>query len=248
MAMIKSASEIMLMKEAGRIVAIAHQRVKAAISSGVSTLYLNQLVEDTILKLGGIPSFKGLYDYPYAATFSKNAVLVHGLPSEEMLKNGDIVSVDIGASYKGYHSDAAWTYAVGEISKSDQKLMQVCEGALMEGLKMAVAGNYVGDISHAIGEWIYTHGYVTALDHAGHGVGTSIHEEPIVPNFGPSKQGQRLEAGMTLAIEPVVLSLKAQVVTLDDGWSVKTCDNLNCAHVEHTVLIKKDGYEILTTQ
>ena len=189
------------MKKAGIIVALAHRAAQTVIQPGITTKKINEIVENTIRKHGGIPSFKGLYGFPAAACISVNSVMVHGVPDDTMLHDGDIVSVDIGACYQGYHGDSAWTYAVGNISEETKAFLRISEESLYEGLKMAKAGNHLTDISHAIGEYVFGHGFSLPRDYAGHGIGTSVHEDPTVPNFGPAGHGILLKEGMTLAIE-----------------------------------------------
>ncbi len=242
----KSPREIELMREAGRIVGLAHAAVTDFIKPGVTLNQVNQVVEETIIKHGATPSFKGLYDFPSAACISVNSTLVHGIPDDTKLKEGDIVSVDIGACYHGYHGDSAWTYGVGHIDEEAQKLLDVTKASLFEGLKYAKAGNHLTDISHAIGEYVYEHGYSIPRDYTGHGIGTQVHEDPIVPNFGPSGHGIVLKEGMTIAVEPMVHAGRPQTKVLADG-TVKTKDGSLAAHYEHTIVILKDGYEILTT-
>lgn len=243
----KSAREIELMEQAGEIVALAHVAAKQAIKPGLSTLELDRICEDVIIKHGATPSFKGLYGFPNACCISVNNVLVHGIPNKKtILKEGDIVSVDIGACYKGYHGDSAWTYPVGRISDDAKKLLEVSEQSLYEGLKFAKAGNHLTDISHAIETYIHKYGFSIPKDYTGHGVGTSVHEDPIVPNFGKAGQGVLLKKGMVLAIEPMVHAGRPETKVLDDDWTVVTADNSLAAHYEHTVVIYEDRCEILT--
>ncbi|WP_075876270.1 type I methionyl aminopeptidase [Merdibacter massiliensis] len=244
---LKTAGELQKMREAGRIVALAHECVHCNIRPGMTTKQLNALCEDVIVKAGAIPSFKGLYGFPAATCISVNSLLVHGIPDDTILKEGDIVSVDIGACYQGYHGDSAWTYAVGVIDEADQRLMQISEASLFEGLKYAKAGNRLTDISHAIGEFVFAHGYSIPRDYTGHGVGKNIHEDPAVPNFGPAGYGVILKPGMTIAVEPMVLAGRPQTRVLKDGWGVITKDGAKAAHYEHTIAITNNGYEILTT-
>lgn len=243
----KSKRELDYMREAGRIVALCHQAIKAAIRPGLSTNDLNKIVEDVIISNGATPSFKGHGGFPAAACVSVNEVVVHGIPGNRILKDGDIVSVDIGANYKGYHGDSAWTYAVGNISEEAKKLMEVAENSLYEGLKYAKAGNRLGDISNAIGNYIYSHGYSTPMDFSGHGIGTQLHEDPSVPNMGVAGRGVVLKEGMTLAIEPMVHIGKPQIKILADGWTSVTKDGSLAAHYEHTIVIRKEDCEIFTT-
>lgn len=243
---VKSSREIELMREAGRITALAHEEVKKVIQAGVTTLELDMLIEKVILAEGATPSFKGLYDFPNAACISVNEELVHGIPDKRVLKNGDIVSIDVGACYRGYHGDSAWTYPVGEISEEAWKLLQVTKDALFVGLKQVKAGNRLGDVSHAIGEYVFSFGFSVPADYTGHGIGSNVHEEPIIPNFGQAGIGALLKEGMTLAIEPMVHIGKPFTKVLDNKWTVVPKDGSLSAHFEHTVLVAKDGYEILT--
>ena len=243
----KSNQEIEYMRVAGKIVAMAHEAIKNKIIVGISTKELNKVVENVIVTNGATPSFKGLYGFPSAACISVNTVLVHGIPDDTILQDGDIVSVDIGACYHGYHGDSAWTYAVGDVNEDVKRLMNISEESLYEGLKQAKVGNHLTDISHAIGEFVYAHGYSVPRDLAGHGIGTSVHEDPTVPNFGPAGHGILLKEGMTLAIEPMVLAGRPQTRVANDGWAVVSKDNSLSAHYEHTIVITNDGYEILTT-
>ena len=213
----KADNELEYMREAGKIVALAHQAVKDAIKAGISTKQINEIVENVIMEHDAYPSFKNLYGFPAATCVSVNNVLVHGIPDDTVLQDGDIVSVDIGACYHGYHGDSAWTYAVGNVSKEVQTLLHISEESLYEGLKQAKAGNHLTDISHAIGEFVYRHGFSVPRDYAGHGIGTSVHEDPTVPNFGPAGHGILLKEGMTLAIEPMVLAGRPQTKVLADG-------------------------------
>ena len=244
---IKTPEELAKMREAGRIVALAHDAVRTSIRAGMTSRELNAICERVITEAGATPSFKGLYGFPAAACISINDLLVHGIPDDTVLKEGDIVSVDIGACFEGYHGDSAWTYAVGEISEADRRLLQVSEQALFEGLKYARAGNRLTDISHAIGEYVFAHGCSIPRDYTGHGVGREVHEDPAVPNFGPAGHGVLLKPGMTIAVEPMVIAGRPQTRTLKDGWGVVTRDGSRTAHFEHTVAIVNAGYEILTT-
>lgn len=244
---LKAPEEIAKMREAGRIVALAHEAVRTSIRPGMTSRELNAICERVITEAGATPSFKGLYGFPAAVCISKNDLLVHGIPDDTVLKEGDIVSVDIGACFEGYHGDSAWTYAVGAISEADRQLLQVTEEALFEGLKHARAGNRLTDISHAIGEYVFTRGFSIPRDYTGHGVGRDVHEDPAVPNFGPAGHGVLLKPGMTIAVEPMVIAGRPQTRTLKDGWGVVTRDGSRSAHFEHTVVIANDGYEILTT-
>lgn len=244
----KSEREIELMRRAGEIVALAHVAAKKAIKPGLSTWDLDKVCEDVIRANGATPSFKGLYGFPNACCISVNEELVHGIPSKKrLLKEGDIVTVDIGACYKGYHGDSAWSYPVGEISDDAKALMEATEQSLYEGLKLAKAGNRLGDVSNAIENYVHSKGFSVPRDYTGHGIGTSVHEDPNVPNFGKAGTGIRLKTGMCLAIEPMVHQGRPQTRTLDNDWTVVTKDGSLSAHFEHSVVIREDGCEILTT-
>ena len=243
----KSKREIELMRKAGEIVALAHRAVADAIRPGISTGELDLIVEKVIRDHQATPSFKGYNGFPAAICASVNEVLVHGFPSSYSLKEGDIISVDIGACYKGYHGDSAWTYAVGEVSEEAKHLMEVTKQSLYEGLKMVKAGVHLSDISNTIGEFVYSYGYSVPYEYTGHGIGANLHEDPAIPNYGPKGKGPILKAGMTLAIEPMVHRGKPFTKVLDDDWTVVTKDGSLAAHYEHTVLVTEEGYEILTT-
>ena len=243
----KSKREIDLMRKAGEIVALAHQAVAEVIRPGITTGELDRIVEKVIRDHQATPSFKGYNGFPAAICASVNEVLVHGFPSKYALKEGDIISVDIGACYKGYHGDSAWTYAVGEVSEEAKHLMEVTKQSLYEGLKMVKAGVHLSDISNTIGEYFYSYGYSVPYEYTGHGIGANLHEDPAIPNYGPKGKGPILKAGMTLAIEPMVHRGKPFTKVLDDDWTVVTKDGSLAAHYEHTVLVTEEGYEILTT-
>lgn len=245
---IKSPREIELMKQAGKIVALAHQEVKKHIRPGVTTYELDQIVEDTIRAHDAIPSFKGYGGFPGSACTSVNEQVVHGIPSKDVvLKNGDIISIDIGAEYEGYHGDSAWTYAVGTISDEAQKLLDVTKQSLFEGLKMARANNRLSDISNAIQTYAEGYGYSIVREFVGHGLGKQLHEDPQIPNYGPKGRGTLLKAGMTLAIEPMVNMGRKEVKVLSDNWTAVTRDKSLSAHFEHSILITEDECIILTT-
>ena len=244
---LRTTHEIELLREAGRIVAKTHQYLQEFIKPGITTKQLDKLAEDFIRSCGAIPSFKGLYGFPGSICISLNDMVIHGIPDGTVLKNGDIVKLDIGACYKGYHGDSAWTYKVGEITPEAAYLMEVTHDALFEGLKQAKPGNRVGDISAAIQEYVASHGCTSPYDYTGHGVGTSVHEDPNVPNYGRKGHGAKLKVGMVIAVEPMVHLGKADVYVIADGWGVKTLDKSLTAHYEHTIAITEYGYQILTT-
>ncbi len=243
----KSEREILLMKEAGRIVALAHQEIKKMIKPGVSTLDIDEAVEKIILEHDAKPSFKGYHGFPGSACTSLNDEVVHGIPSKKrVLKNGDILKVDIGANYKGYHGDSAWTYAVGDIKPKTQKLLEVTEAALFEGIKQAKVGNRLSDISHAIQSYTESHGFSVVREFVGHGIGKNLHEDPQLPNYGPKNKGPILKEGTVLAIEPMVNAGAFDVKLKADQWTAVTSDGSLSAHFEHTVLITKDEPVLLT--
>lgn len=249
MILIKSNREIELMKEAGRIVALAHRKIKEAIRPGISTLELDQIAEEIILANGATPSFKGYGGFTGSICASINNVVIHGIPSKKIiLKHGDIISIDIGACYKGYHGDSAMTHGVGEISEERQKLLKVTEEALYAGLELAKPSNRLSDISHAIEKYVLEHGFSVVKDFTGHGVGQKLHEDPMIPNYGPAGHGPILKPGMTLAIEPMVNVGKSEVVILDDDWTTVTKDGSDSAHFEHSIVITENGYTILTKE
>lgn len=242
----KSSSELELMREAGRIVALTHQELKKVIQPNVTTKELDAVAEKMIRQHGATPSFKGYGGFPGSICTSVNEELVHGIPSDRKLKDGDIISVDVGANFKGYHGDSAWTYAVGTISEEDLRLMEVTEESLYRGIAQAQPNARLSNISHAIQAYVEAEGFSIVREYVGHGVGTALHEDPQIPNFGPPGRGPRLKPGMVLAIEPMVNAGTRYVKTLADNWTVITQDKKNCVHYEHTIAITEDGYEILT--
>lgn len=242
----KDRREIELMKEAGRIVALVHHKLREVIVPGITTKQIDAICEKVIRENDATPSFLNLYGFPASVCTSINEVVVHGIPDDTKLKEGDIISVDVGACYKGYHGDSAWTYAVGKISDDAKKLMEVCEQSLYAGLEMVKPGNRLSDISHAVQVYLESHGCTTPLDYTGHGIGSKVHEDPAVPNYGAPGKGPRLKAGMTLAIEPMAHLGGCETEVMDDDWTVKTLDRSLAAHYEHTIVITDDGYEILT--
>lgn len=242
----KSEKELELMRIAGRIVAETHRLLAQSIRPGVTTAELDRIAEAYIREQGAVPSFKGYRGFPGSICVSVNEELVHGIPGSRVLKEGDIVSIDIGAQYEGYHGDSAWTYPVGNISETARKLLEVTEQSLYKGLAEAAPGVRLYTISHAIQTHIEQAGFSVVREYVGHGIGANLHEEPQIPNFGIPNRGPRLRAGMTLAIEPMVVEGERHVRTLDDQWTVVSVDGTLCAHFEHTIAITADGYEILT--
>lgn len=242
----KSAAELELMREAGRIVAETHLLLQKAIQPDITTKELDQIAEDFIRSQGAIPSFKGYNGFSGSICASVNDELVHGIPGQRKLKDGDIISIDIGAQYKGYHGDSAWTYGVGTISDTARKLLEVTERSLYAGIAEAKPDVRLYTISNAIQKCIEDDGFSVVREYVGHGIGTELHEEPQIPNYGPAGHGPRLKPGMVLAIEPMVNVGERYVRTLEDNWTVVTVDGTLCAHFEHTIAITADGYEILT--
>ncbi|MFH5186618.1 type I methionyl aminopeptidase [Paenibacillus sp. TAB 01] len=242
----KSAAELELMREAGRIVADTHRLLQKSIQPDITTKELDQIAENYIRSQGAIPSFKGYNGFSGSICASVNDELVHGIPSARKLKDGDIISLDIGAQYKGYHGDSAWTYGVGTISDTAKKLLEVTERSLYMGLAEAKPDARLFTISNAIQRCVEEEGFSIVREYVGHGIGTELHEEPQIPNYGPAGRGPRLKPGMVLAIEPMVNVGERYVKTLQDNWTVVTVDGTLCAHFEHTIAITPDGYEILT--
>ncbi len=244
---IKSADAIEKMRVANRIVALVHDEMKKRIAPGVSTAWLDEIAEDVIRSEGAVPSFKGYNGFPGSICTSVNEQIIHGIPSKEcVLKEGDIISVDVGAIWKGYHGDGARTFPVGNISEDAKRLIRVTRDSFFQGMEYAKEGNYLYQISAAIHKTAKAHGYGVVRDFVGHGIGTEMHEEPPIPNYKPIGRGPRLVAGMTLAIEPMINQGSASVRILDDGWTVVTKDGSLSAHYENTILITSGGYEILT--
>ena len=244
---IKSKSQIQKLKDAGKIVAETHQLLKEAIREGISTYDLDQMAEQYIRKCNAIPSFKGYGGFKGSICASINSVVVHGIPSKDtILKNGDIISIDIGALYNGYHGDSAKTHGVGDISEKDEELIAVTRQSFYEGFKKAVVGNRLSDISNAVQVYAEKYGISVIRDYVGHGVGENLHEDPQVPNYGKPGRGPRLQEGMVLAIEPMIATGTYKVKVLSDGWTAVTLDNKNEAHYEHTIAITAGEPELLT--
>lgn len=244
---IKNASELELMREAGRILATVHDELAKIIRPGISTYEIDQEGERLIRSFGCIPSFLNYEGYPASICVSVNEEVVHGIPSKKrFLKEGDIVSLDAGVIYKGYHSDAARTHAVGTISKEAADLIEVTKQSFFEGIKQAKPGNHLHDISAAIGAYAESFGYGVVRDLTGHGIGTHLHEDPMVPNYRQKNRGIELVPGMTLAIEPMINAGTHSVYWLDDDWTVVTDDGKLSAHYENTIVITEDGCDILS--
>lgn len=243
---LKRPSELEVMAEAAVINRGALERVAAAIAPGVSTAELNAIAEDAILKGGGKPAFKGYNGFPASLCTSVNDVVVHGIPDDRALSDGDIVSIDIGTFYRGYAADMANTYVVGTVSEEVQRLLDTTERSLWAGIEQARVGNRIGDVSAAIQGVVESEGFWVVREFVGHGIGRAFHEGPNLPNFGRAGTGPRLRPGLVLAIEPMVTQRRTSVKVLDDGWTAPTADGSLAAHFEHTVAITDDGPWVLT--
>lgn len=243
---LKSKREIELLKEAGHIVYLTHQYLRPHIKAGIKTKELDRLAEEFIRSKGATPSFKGYEGFPSTLCISINDEVVHGFPSDRVLQDCDIISIDIGACYKGYHGDSAWTYTVGEVSDDAKYLLEHTEKALYEGIKQAKVGNRIGDISYAVEKYATEHNLGVVKELVGHGVGTSVHESPDVPNYGTKGTGPKIRDGMVIAIEPMLTLGSPDIYIEDNDWTVKTEDSSLSAHFEHTIAITNEGVIILT--
>ena len=251
---IKSSREIELMREACKLTYLTHEEIKKHIKPGVSTKQLDKIAERFILEHGGIPAQKnfpsgvrGVPNFPATLCISVNEEVIHGIPSEQViLKDGDLVSIDLVVLKDGFNGDAARSYVVGKGSKDAYDLLNVTQQAFFEGIKYAVKGNRIGDVCHAIGEYIHSKGYSAVREFQGHGIGRQMHEDPGIPNYGRAGRGIKLEPGMTLAIEPMVIAGKPDILELEDGWTIITEDGSLSAHYENTILVTEKEPEILT--
>ncbi len=251
---IKSKREIELMREVCRVTALTHKAIEEAIRPGITTLELDKIAEKTIRENGGIPAQKGypsgekgIPPFPASICASINDEVIHGIPSSRVkLKEGDIISVDLVSYKNGFNGDAARTYTVGKVSNDAKNLIEITKQAFFEGIKYAKPGNRIGDVCHAIGEFVEKNGYSVVREFQGHGIGRSMHEDPGIPNYGKAGKGIKLEPGMTLAIEPMVIQGKPDILVLDDGWTIITEDGSLSAHYENTILITEKEPEILT--
>ena len=254
MVTIKSKREIELMREAGRVTALTHKAIEDAIKPGMTTADIDRIAEETMKKYGAVsaekgydPGIRGVPPYPAATCISINDEVIHGIPSKRtILKDGDIVSVDLVAYKNGFNGDCCRTYLVGNVSEEKRRLVEVTKQAFFEGIKYAKKGYRLGDICHAIGEYVESNGYSVVREFQGHGIGREMHEDPGIPNYGKAGKGIRLEPGMTLAIEPMVIQGKPNILELDDGWTIITEDGSLAAHYENTILITEKEPEILT--
>ncbi|MFZ0476934.1 MAG: type I methionyl aminopeptidase [Halobacillus sp.] len=242
----KTPRELDIMREAGRIVALTHQELERNIRPGITTGELDKIADDFIRSMDAIPSFKGYNGFRGSICVSVNEELVHGIPGDRVLDEGDIISIDIGAKYQGYHGDSAWTYPVGTVDDKTLDLLKVTETSLFKGLDEAIPGERLSNISHAIQSYAESKGYSIVREYVGHGVGKELHEDPQIPHYGPPNKGPRLKPGMVLAVEPMVNAGTRYVKTLPDRWTVVTKDGKMCAHFEHTIAITEEGYEVLT--
>lgn len=243
---IKTPREIELMRIAGKIVGDTHRYLEPFIKPGITTKELNRLAEEFIINSDATPSFKGLYGFPAGCCISINEEVVHGIPGKRKLKEGDVISIDIGACYKGYHGDSAWSYPVGKIDEVKEYLLVHTEKSLFEGLSAIHNGARVGDIGYKVEQYAIEHHLGIVRELVGHGVGSEVHEEPDVPNYGKMNAGPVLKTGMVIAVEPMLNLGTKDVFMLDDDWTIVTADNKPSAHFEHTVVVLDDGYEILT--
>lgn len=246
MIILKTEEEIGFLREAGRVVARCHEVLGRAIRPGMTTKELDEIAETFIRSAGGVPTFKGYLGYPASICVSVNDEVVHGIPGPRTLVEGDIVSIDAGVTYQGFVGDCAYTWPVGRVSEVVDRLMRVTRESLAAGIAQARAGNWLGDVSHAVQSHVEKHGFSVVRDYVGHGIGRQMHEEPQIPNFGPPGQGPPLEVGMVLAIEPMVNAGGHEVYTGRDRWTVRTRDGSLSAHFEHTVAVTRDGPSILT--
>lgn len=243
---VKSKRELSLMRKAGVVVAAAHELMRESVKPGVTTMELDSIAENYIIKQGASPAFKGLYGFPASICVSINEEVVHGIPGPRALQEGDIISIDIGAQIDGFYGDAAKTYAVGKVNDKTLHLLKITEESLYKGIEMACVDNRLSDISYAVQTHAESNGFSVVRDYVGHGIGKKMHEEPQVPNFGSPGRGPRLVSGTTLAIEPMINMGTYEVKTLEDAWTVVTVDSKPSAHFEHTVAVTEKGPEIIT--
>lgn len=247
MIILKSPKEISIMRDAGKIVAECHALIAEKIKPGINTLMLDQMVEKLIRQRGAVPSFKGHHGFPATICVAVNDVICHGFPSSTKLRDGDVVTIDIGAHYMGYHADSAWSYAVGHVSPEITKLMEVTKECLFKGIEQARPGNRVGDIGHAIQQYAESFGYGVIREFCGHGIGQSLWEEPQIPHYGRKNRGLSLKTGMTIAIEPMITNGGWRSKLDQDGWTARTIDGSICVQYEHTIAITEAEPVILTT-
>jgi methionyl aminopeptidase len=242
----KSSAEVETMARAGRVVADTIALLGERIRPGVTTGELDRVAEEFITSKGGVPTFKGYRGYPASVCLSPNDMVVHGIPGEYALADGDVLSVDVGVTLDGFVADSAYTFPVGDVSEEAERLLEACRAALDAGIEQSVAGNRVGDISAAVQEAAESRGFSVIRSLVGHGVGREMHEEPQIPNFGERGRGPKLETGMTLAIEPMIAAGSPEIYVHEDGWSISTSDGSLTAHFEHTVAVTDDRPRVLT--
>jgi len=247
MILYKSEEEIDLIRASAEVLAQAHGEIARLIEVGVTTRELDERAEEFIRDNGGVPSFKGYNDFPYSLCISTNSTVVHGFPSEYVIQSGDIISIDCGVLLNGYHSDSAYTYPVGEVESEVLQLLKITKESLYNGIERAIAGNRMGDISYAIQQHVEKQGYGVVRELVGHGVGRSLHERPEVPNYGKRGSGLKLQTGLVIAVEPMVNLGTKNIVQEKDGWTIRTKDRKPSAHFEHTVVVRKDKAEVLTS-
>jgi len=243
----KNEGEIELIRESADILSKAHGEVAREIKPGVKTSKLDKIAETYIMDNGGKPSFKGYNGFPFSLCISLNENVVHGFPSDQELKEGDIISIDAGVFYKGFHSDCAYTYPIGDISPEVEKLLKATKESLYIGIENAVVGNRIGDIGNSIQSFVEDKGYTVVRELVGHGLGRDLHESPEVPNYGKKGRGAKIKKGLVIAIEPMINLGTKDVVQESDGWTIRTADKMQSAHYEHTVVVYQDKTEILTT-
>ena len=246
MVKIRTDREIELIAQSNKIVSETLDMLSKNIKHGISTSELDNMAENFIIDKGGRPAFKGYMGFPATLCISIDDEIVHGIPNGKVLKEGQIVSIDCGVEKSGYYGDSARTFAVGKVTSEKEDLMKVTKDSLMKGIEVAIEGNYVSDIGHAVQSYVESHGYSVVRDLVGHGIGTELHEEPQVPNYGMPKRGHRLQAGMCIAIEPMINAGTKEIITDSDGWTVRTRDGKPSAHFEHTIAITKNGARILS--
>ena len=243
----KTEEEIQLMRESADVLGRAHAEVAKALKPGIKTFELDKIAEEYIRDMNGVPSFLNYSGFPYSLCISMNDHVVHGMPSEYELKDGDVVSIDCGVFLNDFHSDSAYTYAIGNVSQEVSDLLLRTKDSLYKGIDKAVVGNRIGDVGNAVQEYSENFGYGVVRELVGHGIGRNLHEKPEVPNYGRCGKGIKLKEGMALAIEPMINLGKKEVVQEDDGWTIRTVDNKPSAHFEHTVVVRKNKAEVITT-
>lgn len=243
----KTEEEIDLIRESSLLVAKTHAEIAGLIKPGTTTLGLDKIAEEFIRDNGGIPAFKGYNGFPNTLCVSPNEQVVHGIPNDNILKDGEILSVDCGVFMNGYYGDSAFTYEVGEVDSKTKQLLKVTKDSLYKGIEMAVAGNRIGDIGHAIQKYAEDFGYGVVRELVGHGIGKNLHESPEVPNYGRKGKGILLKEGLVIAIEPMINMGVRSIIQHNDGWTITTLDNKLSAHFEHTIVVRKDKAEILSS-